>query len=257
MVASNPEVYKLCRSWVNAINIPVRELDNLGSVLRGCRKGMESIDGIDIPDRDDEYDIYQDGDVNLSEVAFSTEPTPVQWQEAPIVENSVNTTTRAGHGFAATDPANPASQVKQDETARLSKEIVDLAVEEARLIAALGTTNDREERQKLTTELLEILKKSDELSFEVGNEEEKDVFQDVAYKATNNNSTAINSFVEAKDDGWNDGGMVKTEMDKNAIPNGSSQVVAQQLGQQLGFETRQSTGRKTPPHLRGIGGRRK
>ncbi|KAJ8124752.1 hypothetical protein O1611_g8888 [Lasiodiplodia mahajangana] len=257
LVASNPEVYQMCCSWLNAINIPVRGLDNLGSVLKECQNAMEPADAIYIPDRDDEYDIYRGDGVDLSEAAVIVRSTPAEQRDAPTVELSGNAVTQGGREVAPTDPVILATQLKQDEMARLHKLMFDLAVKEAQLIAALSATNIREERQRLTTELLDILQKSKDLSLGAEDGQKDDVFQNGASKPVDNDSIANHLFVEAKDDDCHYGGMMQAKTSQNTTSNGLLQLPSQQSDQQLGFESQQSAGRKTPPHLRGIGGGRR
>ncbi|KAI1124197.1 hypothetical protein F5Y10DRAFT_249989 [Nemania abortiva] len=255
MIASNPEVYQMCHSWLTSIKVPIREPVNLGSVVRATYKAIEPVDTIAIPDRDDEYDIYQDDDVCLGEAAGPTEPALAQQQEYPAAECS-GYAVEVGNGASAAITAIPVAQPQPDESVKFPQKVVDLAAREIGIIKALHTTSDRQQRNKLTTELLELLEMSQNISLE--DEKKNDVAQNgAASMSTDNDTIAVDCSVKNKNGDSHTGGNMQAEMGKTAVPNGGPEMPLHQPSQQPEHMIQQLAGRKTPPHMRGFGSGRR
>lgn len=244
----------LCSSWLNAINMPVREQENAVSVARMCQAVTEPADTTGILDSDDEYVIYQDDAANPVETAsgmVTSEPSvtfihgqqppslaPVQQKESPAMESPGDAIAQGGHEVVAAAPTISVTLAQQEGVN--FPQVVDLAAEEDRLIMELRTTNDRARREELMTEVLKLLHMKD------------NVVQNGASKSTDDGAPAPTSFIETKKDDWSDG---NNGQDENTSSNGTPQVTPRELGTQPSPQTQQPTGRKTPPHLRGLGGR--
>ncbi|TGJ78926.1 hypothetical protein E0Z10_g9837 [Xylaria hypoxylon] len=186
LLASNPEIYHMCCSWLNAINIPVRKLDNAVAATKYSLGIAISEDSNSVLDGDDEYDVYQgdDGhfDSGLSSVSF-TSFGPVQQRDNFSVKSSENAATWSG----------------QDEIVGLPQEVMDLEAQESRLIMEIQTTNDRTKRTQLTTELLELLQRSENSTRSVKANQSNHVDQAGAVDAAVGEAVSTISFTEAEE----------------------------------------------------------
>ncbi|KAI0440323.1 hypothetical protein F4803DRAFT_527965 [Xylaria telfairii] len=179
--------------------------------------------------------------------------------------------------------ANPPSvvsmQVREDEGVNFSQEEVDLDAEQTRIITALQTTNKTEEREKLTKELLKLLQRSKSLGLP-DTEQSNDAMQNSASEETSGEAMATPSFTETKN-GWHSGGETQVEAGEHATatrmphmpiqkpqsPDSalpphkwverSGGAVHQNAPHTPAKSQQQTIERKTPPHLRGLGGGRR
>ncbi|KAJ8110648.1 hypothetical protein ONZ43_g5822 [Nemania bipapillata] len=244
ILASIPEVYLLCSSWLSMIDIPVREQKNAVSAARLCQTVMQPEDTIEILDSGDEYDVYQDDDVDLVEAPRATRKPYATFvhghqpfslvlarqKESPATENTRNIIDQEHETVAAT-PSSSITQARQHESLN-SPQVADLSAEEARLIMELRGINERARREKLVTELLELVQNVASC-MKAG--QPNDMIQNDGSGFTDNSAPAIIVSTETKND---EGSDMKHEAGKEPSP-----------------QTQQPSGRKTPPHLRGISGR--
>ncbi|KAI1146578.1 hypothetical protein F4825DRAFT_472422 [Nemania diffusa] len=262
ILVSNSEIYMMCSSWLNAINIPILEKHDAVSAARIFQGITEPGDTSSILDFDVEYDIYRNDDVNLEKEAASSAVTfiydeksvssaLVQQEESPATERPRYDVARGGNEIAAAASTIPATEAQKGEDV-IFQQVVDLAEEEARLITEIRTTNERARREKLTLELLEVLQRSNSLALSV--KAPKDVAQNGAAKPTGNKTTTT-SFTKTKDDDCHNDGIMQADARKSTRFDSAPQGTPHELGEYSIPETEPSTGRKTPPHLRGIDGR--
>ncbi|KAF2968542.1 hypothetical protein GQX73_g5015 [Xylaria multiplex] len=202
LLASSSEIYQMCCSWLDAINIPVRKLDNAVAAIKYPQGTVIPEDTIGILDGDDEYDVYQEEDGHLGstqsftqvdnsreeftrdqQLSFTSSVSlaPVQKQQTFVVERPENAATSPGLDAAVSFPG----------------EVVDFEAQETRLIMELNTTKDRAKRARLTTELLELLQSYENLTRSVKGS--SDVAQGGALEGADDDSISTISFGAAEE----------------------------------------------------------
>ncbi|KAI0910160.1 hypothetical protein F4823DRAFT_386208 [Ustulina deusta] len=271
----------MCCCWLNAINMPVREIDNAVTATKTSQRVSRSEDTIGILDFDDEYDIYKGDDGCLGSAAsstvvenpcdkflrsqqFSSVPLApvamIQEQKSVAAERTENALIQPGQDTNASTPARVVTQTRQDNNADLSQEEVDLAVQETRLIMELQTTNERTKREKLVTELSELLKRSENLTQGVKANQSRRAFQGNSSGATDDEVISTLSFTEAearaareREDEEKRLAQERVEM---AIIKEQREIKLQEGLEKDSLHLRREgegiARRQTPPHLRGI-----
>lgn len=259
--------------------MPVRTLEDAISATRTCQKISESGETAGILDGDDEYDIYEGDDIQVGEAVSSivaensrnefvqdrqlpsvdhAPPSPVQPQSSSAGEHPRRPVAQVEHDVIAVTPTVPVTQPvtlppQQEESIHFPQEALNLAAEEARLIEALQTTNERAQREKLTVELLNLFQRSESMASSAIAEESSHVAQNGTSKSAYNDITVVTSLNETESDNDQHGGdKMQAAASKITTSDNTAQCVQRQQDQTSEVKTQQPVGRKTPPHLRGV-----
>ncbi|KAI0431970.1 hypothetical protein F5Y09DRAFT_303095 [Xylaria sp. FL1042] len=248
--------------------MPTREIDNAITATK-LSKGVDVSEAIGILDGDDEYDVYQGDDGCLDSAAsstglgnppdaifpsqqlstaFATPFAPIPPQEAFVAECTEKATTWLGK--CDTSTTTPTKAVPH------SPEVVDLAAQESRLILQLQTTNERKEREKLTTELLELLKRSDNLTLNAKTNQSSSATQGDVFEATDDRSVSPLAVTGAEE-------RIEREMVETCLERERLEIaIIEERGERKlqgdsekafrrdKMEREPIVRRKTPPHLR-------
>ncbi|RWA04078.1 hypothetical protein EKO27_g11026 [Xylaria grammica] len=195
LLASCPEIYQICCSWLNSINMPARDLHNAIAATKHSQGVVVPEDTIDILDGDDEYDVYQDEDGRFDSAVSST-----------VVENFCDEPVHGQHPYPLPfgTPSLALQQFENtatsgiDENVGLQDEMVNLQARETRLLNQIQATNDRKMRTQLTTKLLELLQRIDSLAEGPKASRTNDVAQGGAFGAADDEVMSTVSFTEAE-----------------------------------------------------------
>ncbi|KAI1742048.1 hypothetical protein F4680DRAFT_464304 [Xylaria scruposa] len=287
LLASSPDIHILCCKWLNAINMPIRGLSDVVDAAT-VSQGVEAIDDtIGTLDYEGEYEVYQEdddaeqspdvagnmGDKSVPDQQFSPVPfglfIPNQ-QQFPATSQHLGNVSLQQSPFIMpkTKEVRPAAivikQPPEGESVKVSREHVDLdpEVETNRIITALQTSKG-EEREQLTTKLWQLMQRN-KTHGHVGAEHSN-------YAVQNNASTesAGEPIATVSKTDWDNNGETctsPTHMSDKPIeePQGPDSALPPHKWAkrsagvpQSPVTGQQATGRKTPPHLRGLhGGRR-
>ncbi|KAI0544294.1 hypothetical protein F4679DRAFT_589657 [Xylaria curta] len=275
LLASSSDIHILCCKWLNAIDMPIRGLSGVVDAAR-VSQAVEAVDDtIGTLDYEDEYEVYQeDDDTEKSPDAANIRDKSIPDQQFPPVpfglfiptqQQFPATSQHLGNVSLQQDPfvTAKAKEVRSaaivikpppEESVKVSQEHADLdpEVEESRIIMALQTTSKREEREQLTTELLRLYGKHGH----VGAKQSNDDVQNTASSSETKTGWDNSGETCTSPTHMSDKPIEEPQRPDSALP--PHKWAKRSAGApQSPVEAQQATGRKTPPHLRGLhGGRR-
>ncbi|KAI0540338.1 hypothetical protein GGR58DRAFT_141790 [Xylaria digitata] len=270
----------MCCSWLNAINIPVRKLNNAVAATKYSQGTAIPEDAIGILDGDDEYDVYQDEDGHFGSTQSVTQ-----------VDNSHGEFTCGQQLSSASSVCLAPAQKRHSYTVERSEngttiiirprwEVVGPEAQETRLITELSTTNDRAKLARLTTELLELLQSRENLTGGALEGVDDDAISTISFAAAEERAEREREEERLLEQQRVEMARIKEQREKEqqeVLKKAALQArieteakarikeqeekelqeALERVALQVKGEEQAKVRRKTPPHLRGIrGGRR-